>query len=220
MKLKKLEENFPENEIIRLFITPSIISGQGIGAYVVSQNSSINAQSVAEIILKDCGDVIKVADENELEKVADFFTANTYMSYVIIQNMLRGAKKLGMTQEEANFAVVKIFSGAVFTLIEGGKDNSAMIRRTTVDQRYRTKVTKLIDTQGIKKELEKFIERPVYAEIIEAENEEKIAQASGKSTGNRFSNTAASSHSVGFSKKSKKTDAKTSTIKMHYRNND
>ncbi len=217
LKLKKLEEHFPENEIIRLFITPSIISGQGLGAYVVSQNASINAQSVAEIILKDCGDVINVADEKELEKVADFFTANTYMSYVMIQNMLRGAKKLGMTQEEANFAVVKIFSGAVFTLIEGGKDNSAMIRRTTVDQRYRTKVTKLIDTQGIKKEMEKFIERPIYAEIIEAEDEEKIAQASGKSTGNRFSNTAASSHNVGFSKKAKKSDAKTSTIKMHYR---
>lgn len=213
LKLKKLEETFPENEIIRLFITPSVISGQGLGAYVVSKNASISAQSVAEIILRDCGDVINVENEKELEKIADFLTANTYMSYVVIQNMLRGAKKLGMTPEEANFTVVKIFSGAVYTLIEGGKDKSAMIRRATIDQRFRTKVTKLIETQGIKKELEKFIERPVYAEIIEAEEEEKIAQGGSS---NRFSN---SSGVDDFYRKPKTKSAEDTTpkIKMHYR---
>lgn len=211
LKLKKLEEAFPENEIIRLFITTSVISGQGLGAYVVSKNASISAQSVAEIILKDCGDVINVSDEKELEKVADFLTANTYMSYVVIQNMLRSAKKMGMSQEEANFAVVKIFSGAVYTLIEGGKDKSAMIRRGTVDQKIRTKVTKLIETQGIKAELEKFIERPIYAEIIEAEEAEKIAQGGSS---NRFSNSTGGD----FYRKPKPavTENKTQKIFMHY----
>ncbi len=214
LKLKKLEETFPNNEIIRLFITPSIISGQGLGAYVVSKNASISAQSVAEIILKDCGDVINVENETELEKIADYLVANTYVSYVTIQNMLRSAKKLGLSEMEANFVVSKLFSGSVYTLIENGKDTAAMIRRGTLDQRFRTKVTKLIETQGIKAELEKFIERPVYAEIVEAEEENKIAQGSSGNS-NRFSNTQPAAPSD-----KNKTDAaeiKTPKLQMHYR---
>lgn len=215
LKLKKLEEFFPDNEIIRLFVTPSIISGQGLGAYVVGKSASINAQSVAEIILKDCGDVINVGDEREFEKVSEYLTANTYISYIIIQNMIKAAKKIGMSQEEANFTVVRIFSGAVYTLIEGGKDKSAMIRRGTLDQKFRTKVTKLIETLGIKAEIEKFIERPVYAEIIEAEEEEKIAQGSS-SSGNRFSNSSSNAHGDFVRRSKPAAETKTSKIKMHY----
>lgn len=216
LNLKKLEETFPDNEIIRLFITPSVISGQGLGAYVVSKNASISAQSVAEIILKECGDVIDVGNEHELEKISDFLVANTYVSYVTIQNMLKSAKKLGLTEIEANFVVSKLFGGSVHTLIETGKDTASMIRRGTLDQRFRTKVTKLIETQGIKAELEKFIERPVYAEIIEAEEEEKIAQGS---SGNRFSNI----DSISAVSKKSKTDAaeiKKPGLQMHYHGDD
>lgn len=215
LNLKKLEETFPENEIIRLFITPSVISGQGLGAYVVSKNASISAQSVAEIILQNCGDVIDVGNETELEKISDYLVANTYVSYVAIQGMLRSAKKLGLSEVEANFIVSKLFGGSVHTLIETGKDTAAMIRRGTLDQRFRTKVTKLIETQGIKAELEKFINRPVYAEIIEAEEEEKIAQGS---SGNRFSNATDSA----ASKKSKTDSAeiKKPTLQMHYHGDD
>ena len=215
LNLKKLEETFPNNEIIRLFITPSVISGQGLGAYVVSKNASISAQSVAEIILKDCGDVIDVGNETELEKISDFLVANTYVSYVAIQNMLRSAKKLGLTEVEANFIVSKLFDGSVHTLIETGKDTAAMIRRGTLDQRFRTRVTKLIETQGIKAELEKFIERPVYAEIIEAEEAEKMERGS---SGNRFSNVTAAASS-----KNSKTDSaeiKKPAVQMHYKGED
>ena len=215
LNLKKLEETFPNNEIIRLFITPSIISGQGLGAYVVSKNASISAQSVAEIILQDCGDVINVENETELEKISDYLVANTYVSYVTIQSMLRNAKKLGLSEVEANFIVSKLFGGSVHTLIETGKDTSAMIRRGTLDQRFRTKVTKLIETQGIKADLEKFIERPVYAEIIEAEEEEKMEHGS---SGNRFSNAT----DAATSKKSKTDSAeiKKPKLQMHYKGED
>jgi len=215
LNLKKLEETFPENEIIRLFITPSVISGQGLGAYVVSKNASISAQSVAEIILQNCGDVIDVGNETELEKISDYLVANTYVSYVAIQGMLRSAKKLGLSEVEANFIVSKLFGGSVHTLIETGKDTAAMIRRGTLDQRFRTKVTKLIETQGIKAELEKFIERPVYAEIIEAEEAEKMEHGS---SGNRFSNVT----DVETSKKSKTDSAeiKKPSIQMHYKGDD
>ncbi len=214
LNLKKLEETFPNNEIIRLFITPSIISGQGLGAYVVSKNASISAQSVAEIILKDCGDVINVENEAELEKIADYLTANTYVSYVTIQGMLKSAKKLGLTEMEANFVVSKLFGGSVYTLIENGKDTAAMIRRGTLDQKFRTKVTKLIETQGIKAELEKFIERPVYAEIIEAEEAEKLEHG-GTSSSNRFSNTQPAAAPTKTQPAA--TEIKTPKLQMHYR---
>lgn len=178
LDMATLEKTFPENEIIRLFITPSIISGHGLGAYVTSQNASLSAESVAQLILNNCGDVINVDDEKELEQLAGFLTANAYIAYVAIQNMVRFARKIGLSIQDANYIAEKLFKGAVYTLTEDDKDVSSFIRRGLLDQKFRTRVTKLIEAHGIKTELQKFIDKPVYAELIEAEEAEKMAAGS------------------------------------------
>ncbi len=181
LELETLEKTFPENEIVRLFITPSIISGHGLGAYVTSKNASMSAESVAQLILNNCGDVINVENEKELEQLADFLTANAYIAYVAIQNMVRFARKIGISVQDSNYIAEKLFKGAVYTLTEDDKDVASFIQRGLRDQKFRTRVTKLIETQGIKAELEKFIEKPVYAELIEAEESEKMAAGSSAS---------------------------------------
>ena len=183
----------------------------------MSKNASIDAKSVAHTILNSCGDVVNIDDENELETLAHYLTSNTYMSYVIIQNMLKLAKKSGIPPKDAAFIVDKLFKGAVHTLIESDKDTASLIRRGTLDQRFRTKVTKLIETQGIRTELEKFIQRPVYAELIEAEEEEKMEHGTG-SAGHRFTSGSSNAPATGFAKKIK-TDTKNKKpkIQMHYR---
>ncbi|MBO4400321.1 MAG: hypothetical protein J5809_00560 [Selenomonadaceae bacterium] len=179
LELETLEKTFPENEIVRLFITPSIISGHGLGAYVMSKNASMSAESVAQLILNNCGDVINVDNEKELDQLADFLTANSYIAYVAIQNMVRFARKIGMSVQDSNYVAEKLFKGAVYTLTEDDKDVATFIKRGLIDQKFRTRVTNLLESQGIKAEMEKFIEKPVYAELIEAEEAEKAAAASG-----------------------------------------
>lgn len=182
LDLATLEETFPENEIVRLFITPSIISGHGLGAYVTSKNASMSAESVAQLILNNCGDVVNVENEKELDQLGDFLTANAYIAYVAIQNMVRFARKIGVPVQEANYIAEKLFKGAVYTLTEDDKDVASFIQRGLRDQKFRTRVTKLIEDQGIKAEMKKFIDKPVYAELIEAAESEKASAGSGASS--------------------------------------
>ncbi len=224
LKLEAIEAAFPNNEIVRLFITPSIISGQGLGAYVISQNASMSAKSVAQIILNECGDVLNVESEQELEALADFLTANSYISYVMVQNMMKSARKLGMTDKEATFTVGKLFKGTLYTLLDNGTDTSAMIRRGTLDKKFRTKVTKLIETQGIKDELEKFIEKPVYAEVVEAEEEAKAENSAPAATAAAKSPSSGGDSSSGGNPKVKIRDKSQATLgvripklQMHFR---
>lgn len=182
LNMETLEKNFPDNEIVRLFITPSIISGHGLGAYVMSKNASISAESVAQLILNNCGDVIHVDSEKELDQLSDFLTANAYIAYVAIQNMVRFARKIGVPVQEANYIAEKLFKGAVYTLTEDDKDVASFIHRGLIDQRFRTRVTNLIESQGIKAEFQKFIDKPVYAEIIEAAEAEKMADSSSSNS--------------------------------------
>ena len=168
LKLETLTKTFPDNEIIRLFITPSIISGHGLGAYVMNKNASMSAESVVQLILNNCGDVINVDNERELEQLADFLTANAYIAYVAIQNVVRFARKIGMSVQDSNYIAEKLYDGAVYTLTEDDKDVATFIKRGLIDQKFRARVAKLIETQGIKAEFQKFIDTPVYAEIIEA----------------------------------------------------
>lgn len=178
LKMATLEKTFPENEIIRLFITPSIISGHGLGAYVMSKNASISAESVAQLILNNCGDAINVDDEQELEQLTDFLTANSYMAFVAIQNMVRFARRLGFSIQDSNFITERLFNGAVYTLTEDDPDVAKFIRRGLVDERFRARIVNLIESQGIKSALAKFIEKPAFAELIEAEDAEKNSTGS------------------------------------------
>ncbi len=227
LKLETLEAAFPNNEIVRLFITPSIISGQGLGAYVISKNASMSAKSVAQIILNECGDVVNVDSEDELDMLADFLTVNSYISYVMILSMMKKARQLGMSDKEATFAIGKLFKGTLYTLLDNGTDTSAMIMRGTMDKKFRTKVTKLIETQGIKDELEKFIEKPVYAEVIEAEEESKIeSPAPEKSSAGGSSKAGGGGANIGSNQKVKIRDKSQATLgiripklQMHFRVN-
>ena len=153
LKLETLEKIFPNNEIVRLIVNPSIISGKGLSAYAVSKNASTDAKSMAEIVLKDCGDVIAVKDEKELEVIEDYLVANTYLSYIVIQTMVKNAKKVGRTSNEANLAVDKILRGSMRTLIDLKFDTADLISRTLSNRKRRGVAVELLSSYGMVEDL-------------------------------------------------------------------
>ena len=173
LKIATLEYFFPNNEIVRLAFNPSIISGAGLSAYAVSQNASTDAKSMAEIVLKSCGDVIAVNNEDELEEMEKYLRANTYLSYVVIQTMIKNAKKLGMTHKEANFAVDKLLKGASHTLIDLGYDTSDLISRGLNDKVFQAQAIELIKNYGIDDDLFKGLNQPEPEEKINPNDDPK-----------------------------------------------
>ncbi|MBR6013245.1 MAG: hypothetical protein IK062_05635 [Selenomonadaceae bacterium] len=160
LKIATLEYFFPNNEIIRLAVNPSIISGAGLGAYAGSQKASTDAKSMAEIVLKDCGDVIAVKDEKELEEIEKYLAANTFLSYVVIQTMIKNAKKIGMTSKEANFAVDKLLKGSMHTLIDEGYDTADLISRGLKDKSVHNEAVELIKSYGLDTEIMNSLKNP------------------------------------------------------------
>ena len=160
LKIATLEYFFPNNEIIRLVVNPSIISGAGLGAYAASQKASTDAKSMAEIVLKDCGDVLAVKDEAELEEIEKYIAANTYLSYVIIQTMIKNAKKIGMTPKEANFSVDRLLKGAMHTLIDEGYDTAGLISRGISNKSIHDEAVELIKNYGLDTEIMSSLKNP------------------------------------------------------------
>ena len=159
LKLATLEHFFPNNEIVRLAINPSVISGAGLGAYAVSKNASADARSMAHIVLKECGDVIAVDNEDELEKIGNYLTANTYFAYLIIRSMMKSAKQLGMDSKETNFAVSKLLQGATHTLIDEGYDTADVISRGLNDEHVAGIAGHLVKSFGITDDVIQSIEK-------------------------------------------------------------
>ena len=160
LKIDTLEYFFPKNEIIRLVVNPSIISGSGLGAYAASQKASTDAKSMAEIVLKDCGDVIAVKDETELEEIEKYLAANTYLSYIIIQTMIKNARKIGMSAKEANFAVDKLLKGSMHTLIDEGYDTAGLISRGLNDKAVHDEAVEFIKNYGLDSEIMNNLKNP------------------------------------------------------------
>lgn len=173
LKLATLEYFFPNNEIVRLVVTPSIISGAGLGTYVTGKNASTDAKSMAEIVLKDCGDVVAVETEEELEMVEGYLFANTYFAYLAIQCMIRNAKRIGMAPKEANEAVNKILKGALKTLIDLNYDTADIISRGMSNKMINAEALSKIKSCGLYDDLMKSLTQPSPTESIDPNEDPK-----------------------------------------------
>ena len=166
LKLEILEAAFPHNEIVRLVINPSIVSGKGLSAYALSKNASTDAHSMAEIVLKECGDVIAVKNETELEEIEKYLTANTYLAYITIRMMIKDAQRVGMSPKEASVAVDKLFRGALRTLIDMGYETHDLINRGLKLETESGEAIDLLQSYGMVDELVKQLNHPEPEEKI------------------------------------------------------
>ena len=160
LKLDTLQYFFQKNEIVRLAINPSVVSGDGLGAYALSKNASADANSMAQIVLKSCGEVIAVKNEYEFEEISNYLTANTYLSYVVIQSMIKNAKQVGLSPKDAARYVKKLLQGSLTTLIDHGNETSDLIRRATSIKDVQSRAVTLMDSYGMTEDLKQNITAP------------------------------------------------------------
>ena len=166
LKLETLEAAFPHNEIVRLVVNPSIISGKGLSAYALSKNASADAHSMAEIVLKECGDVIAVKNETELEEISKYLMANTYLAYITIRTMIKDAMRVGMSQKEASVAVDKLFRGALRTLIDMGYETHDLINRGLQEENKTGEAIDFLQQSGMVEKLVQQLNHPEPEEKI------------------------------------------------------
>lgn len=160
LKIETLQYFFKKNEIVRFALNPSIISGEGLGAYALSKNASTDANSMAQIVLQSCGEVIAVKNEYELEEIEHFLTANTYLSYVVIQTMIQSAKQVGMSPKDAALAVKKLLNGSIKTIVDHGADSAELIRRAVKDRNIQAEAAELMKSYGLSESLMQHITAP------------------------------------------------------------
>ena len=154
LKMENLEKYFPDNGIVRLTINPSVISGEGVGAYFVNKENHSNV--LQELILK-FGNIIKVNSEAELESVRNFILANTFLSYIVVKSMVDAGQKIGFSMQQAGLITDHILKGASKTLIkfqfEGGEMLKEGLRHTNITNQ----AIDLIKSYGIYDSIERYL---------------------------------------------------------------
>ena len=118
LTISKLEKIFLNCAIIRIAITPFIISGSGICAYLVGSTNRADAESIAQIIMSGMDKVIKVSSEQEFDLISKIFFAETFSAYHTINAMIEGAVNAGLSLETSREIAAQIFRGAARTIAE------------------------------------------------------------------------------------------------------
>ncbi len=162
-KIEDIEKYLPEHQIIRLFLSPSVVSGAGVGAYAANKNATVDAKSAAQIIIKNLGSMVEVGSEEELEKMREFILANTFLSYLTVKAMFDAGRKIGLPGKDAGFIAEKILNGAVTTLVNDRQRGIAMLKEAFRKEIFNESI-ELIKEYGIYDSIGKLLEEPVEPE--------------------------------------------------------
>ena len=118
LTISELEKIFPNRPVIRVIANPFMISGVGTCAYTTGSINSADADGIAQMILSAFGKIIKVNTEEELQNVQDVTFAETILSYHLIESMIEGSMKAGLTSEKSIEIVTQVLAGAIATITD------------------------------------------------------------------------------------------------------
>ncbi len=162
-KISDIEKYLPKHQIIRLALNPSIMAGEGIGAYVANDYASVDAKSAAELIIKSLGVMIEVENEASLEDMRKFILANTFLSYMTVKAMVDTGRRLGLSMKDAGFIADHALKGAVYTLVNNRQQGIAMLqdafRKDIINE-----AIELIKDYGISEAVDKMLQKDVLLE--------------------------------------------------------
>ena len=167
-----IEKFLPKHQIIRLVLNPSVIVGEGLGAYVANEYATVDAKSAAQLIIKDLGAIIEVESEDELEDMRKFILANTFLSYLTVKAMVDSGRKIGLSTKDAGFIAEQTLKGAARTLVENRQQGIAMLqeafRKDIINE-----AIELIKDYGISDAIDKMLMKDA---LIEPEPKEKAVR--------------------------------------------
>ncbi len=168
--LKFVSNFFTDNEVIRLTLNPSIISGQGLAAYIANANATDKSKKVVHDMLAGFSKIIEVSNEDEFEKVRRFIFANTFLSYVLVKSLIDAGTKVGFSTEQAGLIVDQILKGASKTLIDFQNAGNEMLKDGLRNKKFTNHAIELIREYGIYDSLERYLTMKETTSLFEADN--------------------------------------------------
>ena len=168
-----IQDFFPKNSVVRLTINPSIISGEGLSAFVAGNNVSDASKKIIRDMLLSFGKIIEVNNEEEFEKVRKFILANTFLAYIIIKSMRDAAFKNGYSTEQTSLLIDQILKGASKTLIEFQHMGNEMIKDGFKHTNITNYAVDLIREYGIYDSIERYLTTKELQNIFDFYTEEE-----------------------------------------------
>ena len=163
---------FPKNQIVRLTFNPSIISGEGIAAYVANDRASNETKVLARDMLVSFGRIIEVSSEDEFEKLRKFIHANTFLSYIVVKSIVDAAHKLGFSLDQSGVLIDQIFKGASHTLIKFQFEGNEMLKDGLRNKKFANQAIDTIREYGIYDEIERYLTSKDSSALFDTNNED------------------------------------------------
>ena len=155
--ISEIEKFFPNNAIVRMAVNPSIVSGSGIGAYVVGGVKSQDADSMAKMILSSKGREIPVASEDELEVVRDIIFVETVYSYLALKTFIECGIRAGVSEKQSAYIAGQVIAGAVRTVLGADEHIRKLLEQSAEQAEMLNKGKKLGQHYGFQDTMEKAI---------------------------------------------------------------
>ena len=166
MKISALEKIFPNHAIIRAVMSPMIVSGAGIGAYVVGSVSSIDSESLAQFVMSQLGKVIKVSSEDEFEKVAKLIFGGTFYISTAINALTESGINNGLSVEKSQTIVAEVVRGILKTLTSSDDVIKYLIKQAEGEKEAFKVGKKILEEYGIISTLSKAFDSADVKEIF------------------------------------------------------
>ena len=166
MKISALEKIFPNHAIIRAVMSPMIVSGAGIGAYVVGSVSSVDSESLAQFVMSQLGKVIKVSSEDEFEKVAKLIFGGTFYISTAINALTESGINNGLSVEKSQTIVAEVVRGILKTLTSSDDVIKYLIKQAEGEKEAFKVGKKILEEYGIISTLSKAFDSADVKEIF------------------------------------------------------
>ena len=166
MKISALEKIFPNHAIIRAVMSPMIVSGAGIGAYVVGSVSSVDSESLAQFVMSQLGKVIKVSSEDEFEKVAKLIFGGTFYISTAINALTESGINNGLSVEKSQTIVAEVVRGILKTLTSSDDVIKYLIKQAEGEKEAFKVGKKILEEYGIISTLRKAFDSADVKEIF------------------------------------------------------
>ena len=169
--MKFIQDFFPDNQVMRLTLNPSIISGEGIGAYMIGSKINSDAEITAQSLIEKFGNISKIDNETEFENIRNFILANTFFSYIVVKSMIEAAEKKGFSLQQAGLIIDQILKGASRTLIKFQIEGSEMIKEGFRNNNVTNHAIELIKDYGIYDSMERYLTTKEFQSLFFANSD-------------------------------------------------
>src|SRR5690606_8330863 len=110
--------------------TPSLV-GKGVTGIVGGSATTPQSLDLAEKLFGTVGEVIRVASEDELDRLSAISGSGPAYVFLFIEKLTEAAERLGFSKEDARRMVEGTFLGASVLLADQGDEPAELRRRVT-----------------------------------------------------------------------------------------